>query len=90
MLVWFVRDRERAIKFYSRAYELGFLAGDIIRRLEIANEPIRLIAENTNHKEILESTTQQVVVDEIDQISENDLAIRNDHCGAYSENSRNA
>jgi hypothetical protein len=36
------RDRDRAIKFYSRAYELASWREDIIRRLEIANEPIHL------------------------------------------------
>ena len=34
------RDRERALKFYARAYEIASWREDIVRRLEIANEPI--------------------------------------------------
>jgi glycosyltransferase involved in cell wall biosynthesis len=34
------RDREKAVKFYARAYELASWREDIVRRLEIANEPL--------------------------------------------------
>jgi tetratricopeptide (TPR) repeat protein len=64
------RDRERAIKFYTRAYELASWRDDIIRRLEIANEPIRFKnPEVIQPLDILNPSTQQIVVDDVDVTS---------------------
>lgn len=64
------RDRERAIKFYTRAYELASWRDDIIRRLEIANEPILFKnPEGNQQDELLDSSTQQVVVEDVEESS---------------------
>ncbi len=64
------RDRERAIKFYTRAYELASWRDDIIRRLEIANEPIRFTNfEGIQQEQNLDPSTEQVMVEGLNESS---------------------
>ena len=74
------RDRDKAIKFYARAYELASWRDDIVRRLEIANEPIHVKEDQDadNSTVVVDSNTQNDVVNAEDSISAdeqiNDLA----------------
>jgi glycosyltransferase involved in cell wall biosynthesis len=86
------RDRERAIKFYSHAYELASWRNDIIRRLEIAAEPI-LIHDNLqefdsveeNKKISLPAIKDESRIDSLTTSQQNDLAEPKPQSNSLSE-----
>ncbi|MBI9047906.1 MAG: tetratricopeptide repeat protein [Anaerolineaceae bacterium] len=57
------RDRDKAIKFYARAYELASWRKDIVRRVEIANEPLEE-QSNTNAEPKIPSREEPIAISE--------------------------
>jgi hypothetical protein len=72
------RDREKAVKFYARAYELASWREDIVRRLEIANEPIEENNESENNVSVDSDTTNADVSDNGQEVQNPQESIGND------------